>query len=188
MLCLFATIPCEQQNLQDPDILHQLLQQISAQDRDSLAELYRRTRTAVYAFALSYLKNGQDALNGAKDIIAEIISDNYDFRKFIREYIFENGILQTQGESEERTQYEIYYEYSEKLKTIPSHRILAINRGEKENILKVKVNFEEDVIVDKIYSKMKNENKETSKIIFESIEDSLKRLIIPSVIREIRKE
>ena len=134
------------------------------------------------------VKNGQDALNGAKDIIAEIISDNYDFRKFIREYIFENGILQTQGESEERTQYEIYYEYSEKLKTIPSHRILAINRGEKENILKVKVNFEEDVIVDKIYSKMKNENKETSKIIFESIEDSLKRLIIPSVIREIRKE
>ena len=134
------------------------------------------------------VKNGQDALNGAKDIIAEIISDNYDFRKFIREYIFENGILQTQGESEERTQYEIYYEYSEKLKTIPSHRILAINRGEKENVLKVKVNFEEDVIVDKIYSKMKNENKETSKIIFESIEDSLKRLIIPSVIREIRKE
>ena len=134
------------------------------------------------------VKNGQDALNGAKDIIAEIISDNYDFRKFIREYIFENGILQTQGESEERTQYEIYYEYSEKLKTIPSHRILAINRGEKENILKVKVNFEEDVIVDKIYSKMKNENKESSKIIFESIEDSLKRLIIPSVIREIRKE
>ena len=56
MLCLFATIPCEQQNLQDPDILHQLLQQISAQDPDSLAELYRRTRTAVYAFALSYLK------------------------------------------------------------------------------------------------------------------------------------
>lgn len=134
------------------------------------------------------VKNGQDALNGAKDIIAEIISDNYDFRKFIREYIFENGILQTQGESEERTQYEIYYEYSEKLKTIPSHRILAINRGEKENVLKVKVNFEEDVIVDKIYSKMKNENKESSKIIFESIEDSLKRLIIPSVIREIRKE
>ena len=134
------------------------------------------------------VKNGQYALNGAKDIIAEIISYNYDFRKFIREYIFENGILQTQGESEERTQYEIYYEYSEKLKTIPSHRILAINRGEKENILKVKVNFEEDVIVDKIYSKMKNENKETSKIIFESIEDSLKRLIIPSVIREIRKE
>lgn len=134
------------------------------------------------------VKNGQDALNGAKDIIAEIISDNYDFRKFIREYIFENGILQTQGESEERTQYEIYYEYSEKLKTIPSHRILAINRGEKENILKVKLNFEEDIIVDKIYSKMKNENKESSKIIFESIEDSLKRLIIPSVIREIRKE
>lgn len=134
------------------------------------------------------VKNGQDALDGAKDIIAEIISDNYDFRKFIREYIFENGILHTQGKSEKRTQYEIYYEYSEKLKTIPSHRILAINRGEKENILKVKVNFEEDIIIYKIYSEMKNENKETSKIIFESIEDSLKRLIIPSVIREIRKE
>lgn len=134
------------------------------------------------------VKSGQDALNGAKDIIAEIISDNYDFRKFIREYILENGIIQTTGESESRTQYEIYYNYSEKLKSIPSHRILAINRGEKEEILKVKVNFDEDVIKNKIYSQIKVDNLECDKFIYESIEDSLKRLVIPSVIREIRRE
>lgn len=134
------------------------------------------------------VKSGQDAINGAKDIIAEIISDNYDFRKFIREYILENGIIQTTGESESRTQYEIYYNYSEKLKSIPSHRILAINRGEKEEILKVKVNFDEDVIKNKIYSQIKVDNLECDKFIYEAIEDSLKRLVIPSVIREIRKE
>lgn len=134
------------------------------------------------------VKSGQDALNGAKDIIAESISDNYEFRKFIREYIFDNGIIQTTGESEGRTQYEIYYNYSEKLKSIPSHRILAINRGEKEEVLKVRVVFEEEIIKNKIYSHMKVNNSDCNKFIYESIEDSLKRLIIPSVLREIRKE
>ena len=130
----------------------------------------------------------KDALDGAKDIIAEHISDNHNFRKFIREYIIENGVLNSQGESEERTQYEVYYDYNERLKTIPSHRILAINRGEKEGVLKVKVTFEEEVVINKIYSQMKGENSEINQLIFESIGDSLKRLIYPSVIREIRKE
>lgn len=134
------------------------------------------------------IKSGQEALKGAMDIIAEVISDNYDFRKFIREYIFENGVIQTTGESDERTPYEIYYDYNERVKTIPPHRILAINRGEKEGILKVKINFQEDYVRDEIYFKTKNENNESNKLIFESIEDSLKRLILPSVIREIRKE
>lgn len=134
------------------------------------------------------VKSGQDALNGAKDIIAEMISDNADFRKFIRTYIFENGIIETKGESDKRTQYEIYYEYSEKVKTIPSHRVLAINRGEKEDVLKVKVNCEDDVIADKILSSLKVENHKCNELILESIEDSLKRLIIPSIIREIRKD
>lgn len=134
------------------------------------------------------VKSGQEALKGAMDIIAEIISDNYDFRKFIREYVFENGVIQTTGESDERTPYEIYYDYSERIKTIPSHRILAINRGEKEEVLKVKINFDEEHVRDKIYLKSKNENNDSNKLILESIEDSLKRLILPSVIREIRKE
>lgn len=134
------------------------------------------------------VKSGQEALKGAMDIIAEIISDNYDFRKFIREYVFENGVIQTTGESDERTPYEIYYDYSERIKTIPSHRILAINRGEKEEVLNVKINFDEEHVRDKIYLKSKNENNDSNKLILESIEDSLKRLILPSVIREIRKE
>ncbi len=81
MLCLFATIACEQQNLQDPDILHQLLRQISAQDRDSLAELYRRTRTAVYAFALSYLKNGQDAEDVTQDTFVRIWENAHRYQR-----------------------------------------------------------------------------------------------------------
>ncbi len=132
--------------------------------------------------------NVQDVLNGAKDIIAEIVSDDYDFRKFIRTYIFDNGVLCTHGDNEERNQYEIYYEYSEKLKTIPSHRILAINRGEKENILKVKIDYDSDVILNYVYSKIRNENEDCNKIIYDSVQDSIKRLIVPSVIREIRKE
>jgi len=71
-----------------------------------------------------------EALQGAMDIISEKISDNAKFRKWIRDYVVNNGVIETKGSSEERTQYEMYYEYSEKVKFIPSHRILAINRGE----------------------------------------------------------
>ncbi len=134
------------------------------------------------------VKDGQDAINGAKDIIAERISDDADFRKFIRSYVFENGVIETKGESEKRTEYETYYNYSEKVKTIPSHRILAINRGEKEEVLKVKILCNEEVIVDKIYNDLKTKNEKCDKIILESIEDSLKRLIMPSIVREIRKD
>lgn len=134
------------------------------------------------------VKTGQDALNGAKDIIAEMISDNADFRKFIRIYIFENGVIETKGESDKRTQYEIYYKYSERINTIPSHRVLAINRGEKEDVLKVKVNYDDKVILDKIFESLRGSNDKCNKLILEAIEDSLKRLIIPSIIREIRKD
>ncbi len=134
------------------------------------------------------VNSSDDAINYAKDIIAEVISDNSDFRKFIREFIFENGVLETEGESNERTPYEIYYDYKDKIKTIPPHRTLAINRGEKEDVLKVKISFEEDKVVDKIFSKIKTENEKCNKVLLECIEDSLKRLIIPSVTREIRKE
>ncbi len=134
------------------------------------------------------LETVQDVIDGSKDIIAEVISDNSNFRKLIREYVFENGVLETQGNSEERTQYEIYYEYKENVKTIPSHRILAINRGEKEEILKVKITFDEDELTNKIYSKMKTKNDECNQIICESVVDSLKRLILPSINRQIRKD
>lgn len=134
------------------------------------------------------IKGGQDALNGAKDIISETISDNADFRKFIRNYIFENGIIETCGESDKRTQYEGYYEYSEKVRVIPPHRILAINRGEKEGILKVKISFGESEIINRIFSNIMVENEKCNELILEAINDSLKRLIVPSIIREIRKD
>ncbi|BAK81654.1 Tex family protein [Candidatus Arthromitus sp. SFB-rat-Yit] len=134
------------------------------------------------------IKSGQDALDGAKDIISEIISDDANFRKFIRNYVFENGIIETCGESDKRTQYEDYYDYREKVKIIPSYRVLAINRGEKEGILKVKISFGENEIIDMIFSKIGVNNKKNNELILESINDSLKRLILPSIIREIRKD
>lgn len=134
------------------------------------------------------IKSGQDALNGAKDIISEIISDDANFRKFIRNYVFENGIIETCGESDKRTQYEDYYDYREKVKIIPSYRVLAINRGEKDGVLKVKISFEENEIIDMIFSKIKVNDGKSNELILESINDSLKRLILPSITREIRKD
>ncbi|MEG0308634.1 MAG: Tex family protein [Clostridium sp.] len=128
----------------------------------------------------------EEAFQGAMDIISEKISDNAKFRKWIREYIFNNGFVETKGSSEERTQYEMYYEYKEMIKFIPSHRILAINRGEDDKILSVKINCDIERI--KMYiSKLVTTTDEKCNIYIEkSIEDSLKRLIYPSIEREIR--
>ena len=76
-----------------------------------------------------------DAINGALDIIAEAVSEEAKFRKYIRELVMREGVIESKGSSDEPTPYEMYYEYSEEVKKIPSHRILAINRGEKEKIL-----------------------------------------------------
>ncbi|KEH90898.1 MULTISPECIES: Tex family protein [Clostridium] len=129
-----------------------------------------------------------DALNGAKDIVAEAISDEAEYRKWIREYVRKNGVIECSGSSDEPTPYEMYYEYSEAVSKIPSHRILAINRGEKEKILSVKVVCDTDKIIDYLNKKSKKDNEITDKFIEESVEDSLKRLIYPSIEREIRAE
>ena len=84
------------------------------------------------------VKSAQDALNGAMDVISEIISDNAEYRKFIRELVLREGNIETKGGSEEPTPYEMYYEYSEAVKNIPAHRILAINRGEKKRYYQLK--------------------------------------------------
>ena len=87
----------------------------------------------------------QDAIQGAKDIIAEMISDDPDFRKKIKSIYYREGIIETTATKEdEKSPYEMYYKFTEKISTIPSHRILAINRGEKEESLKVKINKPED--------------------------------------------
>lgn len=127
-----------------------------------------------------------EALQGAMDIISEKISDNAKFRKWIRDYVVNNGVIETKGSSEERTQYEMYYEYSEKVKFIPSHRILAINRGENEKVLSVKITCDVEKIKSYISKFMNTDNMKCNEYINMSIDDSIKRLIYPSIEREIR--
>ena len=139
----------------------------------------------------------QDAIDGAKDIIAEIISDNSDFRKKIRQNTFHTGKIETKDKNKNlSSEYEIYYDYSEDLRKIPPHRILAINRAEKEGFIRAKVTVEIDDIIrylsrhilknkSKIPEKIEY-NPHTAPIIKESIKDSYKRLISPAIEREIR--
>lgn len=127
-----------------------------------------------------------EALQGAMDIISEKISDNAKFRKWIRDYVVNNGVIETKGSSEERTQYEMYYEYSEKVKFIPSHRILAINRGENEKVLSVKITCDVEKIKSYISKFMVTDNMKCNEYINTSTDDSIKRLIYPSIEREVR--
>ena len=130
----------------------------------------------------------EEALQGAMDIISEMISDVADYRKWIRSLVHREGLIETSGSSEEATPYEMYYDYKEAVKTIPSHRILAINRGEKEKILSVKITIDTEKIIQYLNIKCLKENKITDYYIAEAIKDALKRLIYPSIEREIRAD
>lgn len=134
------------------------------------------------------VKSVEEALQGAMDIVSETISDEAEFRKWIRELIHREGFIETSGESKETTPYEMYYEYKEEVRSIPPHRILAINRGEKEKILSVKVTVDMEKIISYLKRKCLKENSGTDIYIEESIKDSLKRLIYPSIERKIRSE
>lgn len=130
----------------------------------------------------------EDALKGAMDIISEIISDDANFRKWIREFIKEKGSIETIGKSDDRNNYEMYYEYKEPIKSIPSHRILAINRGEKEQVLQVKLNFNDERVINYLEKNILKNNEVTDEYLKKSVRDSSKRLIYPSIEREIRSE
>lgn len=130
----------------------------------------------------------EDALKGAMDIISEIISDDANFRKWIREFIKEKGSIETIGKSDDRNNYEMYYEYKEPIKSIPSHRILAINRGEKEQVLQVKLNFNDERVINYLEKNILKNNEVTNEYLKKSVRDSFKRLIYPSIEREIRFE
>ena len=138
------------------------------------------------------VKTVEDAIMGAKYIIAEWISDNAYHRKWIRSYIFKEGVivskLKKNAEDSDKT-YSNYYDYSEMVKHIKPHRILAINRGEKEGVLSVKLDYDVEKIVKYLETKViKNKESFVYDIIMDSINDSLKRLILPSVDREVRSE
>jgi len=130
----------------------------------------------------------EDALSGAKDIIAEVISDEADYRMFIRELTFDKGrIVSAAKDPEAESVYEMYYEFDEALNKVPGHRILAINRGEKEKVLTVKVEAPEEEIISYLESKViLKDNTNTTEILKDVIADSYKRLIAPAIEREIR--
>ncbi len=127
----------------------------------------------------------EDALSGAMDIIAEYISDNADYRKYIRSITFTNGIITTKAVTEEDSVYEMYYDFCERCKSIANHRILAIDRGEREEKLKVNLIVEESLITDYLKKEILKDSI-YNEIIKKAIEDSYKRLIAPSIERDIR--
>ncbi len=129
----------------------------------------------------------EDALKGANDIIAEIISDNAEIRKHIRENALKYGVIVTKNAKDEKSVYDMYYDFSERVSNMASHRVLAINRGEKEEFLKVKLEIDNDRILKYIENQYINKNNFKNKeIIVSAIEDAYKRLIFPSIEREIR--
>ncbi len=130
----------------------------------------------------------EEAIQGAKDIIAENISDNANYRKQIKRMCYKDGIITVKGATDEKSTYEMYYNFNEKVNRIPSHRILAIKRGEKEEYLKVKIEKPEDYILEMINKDIVKGVTQYTKILEETIEDSFKRLIEPSIEREIRSD
>ena len=146
--------------------------------------------------AESYLNDNvssiEEAIQGAKYIIAEWISDNASYRKHIRNNMMKYGIIHTKikkSATDEKKIYEMYYDYEERVKFIKPHRVLAINRGEKEEILSVNISVDNEYIISYLENKIiKNENVVSSAIVKDAIRDSYKRLILPSIEREVRSE
>ena len=133
------------------------------------------------------VKTIKDAIKGAMDIIAEDIAENAKFRKRIRDDTYKNGDISIKAKDENvESEYEMYYDYDESIYDITPHRILAINRGEKEGILKIKIDTDDDEIKQYIANHTIKPNKYTDEIIEDSIDDSYKRLIKPAIERDIR--
>lgn len=150
-------------------------------DRDSLASKFLNDK----------VKTTEEAIEGAKYIIAEWISDNASYRKWVRKFLYFEGTLvskKKKNSEDENAVYKIYYDYSEAVRTLKPHRILAINRGEKEGVLSVKIDFDSDKIVEYLEKKIIKRKSFVEEDIKDAIKDSLKRLILPSVEREIRSE
>ena len=149
--------------------------------------------TDIYEVAKNFLNDNvttiENAIKGAEDIIAEDISDNAEFRKMLKKVYHYEGLITSEAvDSNEKSPYEIYYNFSEKIKTIPSHRILAINRGEKEKLLKVKITKPEEKVLSDLQKNIILKNSTRKEELKTTILDSWKRLIEPSLDREIRSD
>jgi len=134
------------------------------------------------------LNSVEEVLQGARDIVAEEVSDNASVRKAVRNIFHDFGIVESKAKKEEDSVYRQYYDFREPVKSIVSHRILAINRGEREDFLKVNILVPEEKVLDYLFKSYSIENREKRKHMVLAIEDAYKRLIQPSIEREIRNE
>ena len=141
-----------------------------------------------YVDAKKGIENIEQAIAGAKDIIAETISDDAQVRKILRAYTLREGMIESQGDNANESVYTMYYEYGEPVGKIPGYRILALNRGEKEGHLKVKINVTEEDILNKLNSKFAKPGSATTQYVKEAARDAWERLIKPSIEREVRNE
>ena len=153
----------------------------------------QKDSTDIYEVAKNFLNDNvvtiEDAIQGAEDIIVEDISDNADYRKMLKKIYHYEGLITSEAvKPDEKSPYEMYYEFSEKVKTIPSHRILAINRGEKEKLLKVKITKPEEKVLADLEKAIIIKNSTRKEELKTTIADSWKRLIEPSLDREIRSD
>ncbi len=141
-----------------------------------------------YIDAQKGIENIEQAIEGAKDIIAETVSDDAEVRKILRSYSLREGIIESRGKNDDDSVYEMYYKYDEPVSKIPGYRILALNRGEKEEHLKVKINVSEEDVLYKLNAKFTKKGSITTKYVNEAVKDSWERLIKPSIEREVRNE
>lgn len=143
-----------------------------------------------YISAEKEVNSVQEAIQGAQDILAEGISDEADYRKYIRDLTYRKGMVETSAKKkEEESVYEMYYEYSEPIRQIAGHRVLAVNRGEKEKFLAVKIEAPSEEILRYLEKKvLRTSNEEIQKILRDVIQDSYKRLIAPAIERELRSD
>ena len=146
---------------------------------------------SVKKFLNDNVKTIDDAITGAKYIIAEWISDNAYYRKWIRSYFFKNGVITSKlkkKDADTNKTYEMYYDFTEPVKHIKPHRVLAINRGENEKILSVNIEVNNEEVLSYLESKIIKKDSPVKDIVIDAIKDSYKRLIFPSMEREIRSE
>ena len=146
---------------------------------------------SVKKFLNDNVKTVDDAITGAKYIIAEWISDNAYYRKWIRSYFFKNGVITSKLKKKDidtNKTYEMYYDFTEPVKHIKPHRVLAINRGENEKILSVNIEVNNEEILSYLESKIIKKDSPVKPYVIDAIKDSYKRLIFPSMEREIRSE
>ena len=160
------------------------LAQLIMQQQMKSGEIYSEAEK--YVCAEKGVMSAEEAIDGAKDIIAEIVSDSAEARQLLREMFMKTAMIETRAVSEEKSVYDMYAEYSEPVSKIPPHRILAVNRGEKEGFLKVSVVVDEDRAISRLSSMFIKGKSVTDGIFAEAVEDGFKRLLFPSLEREIR--